>query len=202
MAGDPAVALHPLFPNLPCDVAEGYLHAPDTMVAEVVNGELSLMPRPRRQHAFASGEMYGELRGLFQRRKDGPGGWVFLPEPELHLGSRPDVVVPDVAGWRREHLPDDFMAETAPPAIDLHPDWLCEVLSSRTAAYDRGAKMRVYHREKVTHIWLVDPSVRTLEVFRWSADGYVLVETFVGEVAVRAEPFDAMELHLATLWNL
>jgi Uma2 family endonuclease len=202
MAGDPAVALHPLFPDLPYDVAEGYLRAPDTMVAEVVNGELSLMPRPRPRHARAAVVLASNLYTPFDHGPNGAGSWVFLPEPEIHLGSRPDIVVPDVAGCHRARFPVDAFEEDAPAAITVVPDWLCEVLSSRTAAYDRGAKMRVYHREKVTHVWLVDPSVRTLEVFRWSADGYVLVETFVGEVAVRAEPFDAMELHLATLWNL
>jgi Uma2 family endonuclease len=92
----------PRFPNLRADVVAGYLNAPDTMVAEVIDGELSVMPRPRPRHANAAGELYGELRDPFRRGRGGPGGWVILIEPELHLGRRPDIVVSDLAGWRRE----------------------------------------------------------------------------------------------------
>lgn len=202
MAGDPARANHPQFPNLPYDAVEAYLNAPPTMTAEIIDGGVSLMPRPRRQHARATGELLGELRGPFDRGRDGPGGWVLLIEPELHLGDRPDIVVPDLAGWRRERIPDDFMAEDAPAAISLPPDWCCEVISPRTEALDRGPKMRTYRREKVGHVWLVDPSLRTLEVFRGSSEGYLLVDTFEGDAPVRAEPFDAIELTLGLFWNV
>jgi Uma2 family endonuclease len=135
------------------------------------------------------------LGGPFDRGRDGPGGWFVLDEPELHLGE--DVLVPDVAGWRRERMPR--VPRTA--AFTLAPDWVCEVLSPSTMAWDRAAKLPVYAREGVRHVWLVDPEARTLEVFRLAGELYTLLVTHAGPARVRAEPFDAIELELALLWG-
>jgi Uma2 family endonuclease len=198
----PLLLPDPRFPGLRSEVVAGYLAAPDTMVAEVIDGELVVMPRPARQHALAAVELAGELRGPFRRGRGGPGGWVFLPEPELHLGAKPDIVAPDLAGWRRERVPDDFMADDAPASIHLAPDWICEILSERTQATDRGKKRRIYRRERVGHYWLLSPRDKTLEVYRLEHDRWLEVDTFEGDAIVRAEPFDAIELDLAVLWNL
>lgn len=201
MPGDPAFALDQRFANLRPEVVQGYLDAPDTMVAEIIDGELSLMPRPRPRHAHAAGELHGELRGPFQRGPGGPGGWVFLDQPELHLGPNPDIVVPDLAGWHRDRFPEGaFDDETT--AITVAPDWVCEVLSPRTKARDRGGKMRVYRRERVGHLWYVDPAARFVEVCRLEASGYVIVDTYEDDATVRAEPFAAAEIPLAVLWRL
>lgn len=45
-----------------------------------------------------------DLGGPFDRGRGGPGGWVILDESELHLGD--DVLVSDLAGWRRERMPE------------------------------------------------------------------------------------------------
>ena len=192
----------PRFPNLRVEVVDGYLNAPDTMVAEVIDGELSLMPRPRRQHARAAGKLGARLDGPFDVGEGGPGGWLFLPGPEVRMGSKPDIVVPDLAGWRRARVPEDFLAPDAPAHIELTPDWVCEILSERTQATDRGKKRRIYRRERVGHYWLLDPRDRTLEVYRLVDGKWLEVDTWEGDVVVRAEPFDAIELDLATLWNL
>lgn len=192
----------PRFPGLRPEVVAGYLQAPETLVAEVIDGSLSLMPRPRPRHANAASVLNGDLHGPFRRGRGGPGGWIFLPEPELHLGQKPDIVVPDLAGWRRERVPDDFLADEAPAHITLVPDWICEVISDRTEAHDRGKKRRIYRRESVNHYWIVDPRIQTLEVFRLENGRWVEVDTWEGEAVVRAEPFDAIELDLAALWNL
>ena len=94
------------------------------------------------------------------------------------------------------------MADDAPAYISVAPDWVCEALSPRTEAFDRGPKMRVYRREGIGHVWLLDASLRTLEVFRLGPDGYVLRDTFEGDAVVRAEPFDAIELDLARFWAI
>lgn len=192
----------PRFPNLSPDVVAGYLDAPETMVAEVIDGSLSLMPRPKPRHANAAGLLSGDLHGPFRRGRGGPGGWVFLPEPELHLGPKPDIVVPDLAGWRRERVTDDLLADEAPAHITIVPDWVCEVLSDKTEALDRGKKRRIYRREGVKHYWIVDPRIQTLEVFRLEGGRWVEVDTWEGEALVRAEPFDAIELELGALWKL
>jgi Uma2 family endonuclease len=124
------------------------------------------------------------------------GGWILLDEPELHLHG--DVLVPDLAGWRRERVPE--MPRT--PAFELAPDWVCEVLSPATEAVDRTDKMVIYAREQVRHVWLVDPMIATHEVFRLlNGKTYEAVAAWRGEVKVRAEPFDAIELELAAIWE-
>ena len=175
------------------------LEAPPNMVAEVIFGVLHTFPRPRVRHAMASSVIGSELGGPFGRGRGGPGGWVILDEPELHLGNEPDIIVPDLAGWRRERMPRIPRDEAF---IVQPPDWVCEVLSPSTQALDRTDKMEIYRRETVTHVWHVDPEGRTLEVFRLDPQllRYVQAAVWRGDMMVRAEPFDAIELELSALW--
>ena len=115
-------------------------------------------------------------------------------EREFHFGE--EVVVPDLAGWRRERMP--VLPNVA--AFELAPDWVCEVVSPSTVRLDRVRKMAVYAREKVTHLWLLDPLAQTLEVYRLEADGWFVVSTHAGAERVRAEPFDAVELDMTRWW--
>ncbi len=167
---------------------------PPNVIGELVGGELYVSPRPAVRHAFATSMLADELVGPFGRGKGGPGGWVILFEPELHLAR--DVLVPDLAGWRRERMPE--VPDTV--GITLSPDWACEVLSPSTTALDRGRKMGVYAREGVKHLWLVDPAAQTLEVYRLEGGRWWLLGTHVGTVDVRAEPFEAIALELGALW--
>jgi len=172
---------------------------PPHKVAEIIRGVLHTFPRPAPKHARASTALGGELFGPFDRGRGGPGGWRILDEPELHFGPAEDedVLVPDIAGWRVERLPR--LPEEA--YFRLAPDWVCEVLSPSTAATDRAEKMPIYAREGVRHAWLVDPLARTLEVFALGADGrWILAGVHRGDAAIRAEPFEALELELALLW--
>ena len=112
----------------------------------------------------------------------------------MHLGD--DVVVPDLAGWRRERMPETPDAA----AIELAPDWVCEVLPLRTEAVDPAEKLPLYARAGVGHAWLVDPQLRTLEVFRLEAGAWRVAGTYRDAACVRADPFDAVELEFAALW--
>lgn len=175
---------------------EDVQRAPRHLVAELLSGVLYTSPRPRLRHARAASVIDRRVGGPYGDGIDGPGGWIILPEPELHLGPEPDILVPDLAGWRRERMPtlaDDAFATLA-------PDWVCEVLSPSTEDVDRAEKMPIYARERVSHAWLVDPAIKTLEIFRLDGDTYRLITTFRGDAKVRAEPFDAVELSLASLW--
>jgi Uma2 family endonuclease len=173
---------------------EDLLAVPEGQVAQIVDGVLITQPRPASAHAQASSALGGELFGPFRRGKGGPGGWILLDEPELHLHE--DILVPDLAGWRRERMPE--LPST--PAFQLAPDWVCEVLSPSTTAFDRVDKLPVYAREGVRHAWLVDPNAKTLEVLRIEGSNWLLVGTWRGDCGVRAEPFDAIELELGALW--
>jgi Uma2 family endonuclease len=168
---------------------------PENMVGEILDGELHASPRPRLRHALAASSLTGEILGPFQNAKGGPGGWWILAEPELHLG--PDVLVPDLGGWRRERLPvfpDDA-------AMTLAPDWVCEVISPSTGRIDRVKKLPIYARESVAHAWIVDPVLRTLEVFRREGSAWLLAFTASDGDVVRAAPFEAIEIDLLALWG-
>jgi Uma2 family endonuclease len=173
---------------------EDVLAAPEHVVAEIVDGALITTPRPAPRHANASSALGGELYGPFTRGKGGPGGWIVLDEPELHLQA--DVLVPDLGGWRRERMPE--LPATA--AFELAPDWVCEVLSPSTAATDRVQKLPIYAREHVANVWLVDPIARTLEAFRLEGARWSLLGTWRDDAKVRVEPFESFELELAQLW--
>jgi Uma2 family endonuclease len=165
---------------------------PDHFIAEMFDGDLYASPRPALPHANAATGLVTEIRSSFHRRR--PGGWIILVEPELHFGR--DVLVPDIAGWRRARLPD----VPAEAYLSLAPDWICEVLSPSTEPLDRGKKLRIYAREGVGHAWLVDPLAHTLEVLSLDAGTWTHVGKYDGAARVRAVPFDAIELTLDALW--
>lgn len=169
---------------------------PDTVIGEIVDGELVVSPRPGGPHSRAASGLTGDLFGPYDRGRGGPGGWWIVAEPELHLGGH--VLVPDLAGWRRERMP----AYPREAAVTVAPDWICEVLSKSTAGLDRIRKLPIYAAECVAHAWLVDPEQRTLEVFRREAGLWSFVAGFGDDEEVRAEPFDAVPLHLGALWDL
>jgi Uma2 family endonuclease len=170
------------------------LDAPPDTVAELVHGALHLHPRPASRHASASFSIAGRLEDPFRRGQGGPGGWHFAMEPELHLG--PNVLVPDLAGWRRERMP----AYPDVPAFELAPDWACELLSPSTRGFDLTEKRDLYAANGVPHLWLVDALARTLEAFVLRAGAWTLAAAFKDDDEVRAVPFDAIAFRLSALW--
>jgi Uma2 family endonuclease len=176
---------------------EDLMQVPDTKVAEIIDGELIVSQRPASPHAVASSLIGVDLTGPFHRHPGdpaGPGGWWILDEPEIHLGE--DVLVPDLAGWRQSRMP------TVPnaPFFTLAPDWACEIVAPSTGRIDRTRKMRIYAREGVGNLWLVDPIARTLEVYRLDEGRWIVASTHGGDEMVRAEPFAAVELALTRWW--
>jgi Uma2 family endonuclease len=172
------------------------LAVPEHLVAEIIDGELFTSPRPSPRHAEATAGLIGALREPFDRGRGGPGGWRILVEPELHFGR--DVLVPDLAGWRRDRLPE--LPREA--YFTVSPDWVCEVLSPSTASLDRLKKLQVYARERVRCVWLVDPLATTVEVFELEAGRWVLAFTAAGRETIPLPPFDARALDLTLLWEV
>jgi Uma2 family endonuclease len=185
-AEDPRLALY-----------QEYLKVPGYQRAEIIGGTLYVLPRPAPPHANASSVLGGELNGPFQRGRGGPGGWWILDEPELQLTAH-EPMVPDLAGWRVARLP--ALPETA--YFTLPPDWICEVLSKSTESIDRNEKLPIYAAQGVGHVWLVDPSAKTLEVYELGAAGrWRQVRIHQGTARVREAPFEAIELELGALWS-
>ncbi|MBI5487681.1 MAG: Uma2 family endonuclease [Deltaproteobacteria bacterium] len=167
---------------------------PEHLVGEIVDGELFASPRPASRHTHASSVLTMAIGGPFHFDPHGPGGWWIMDEPELHFGA--NVLVPDLAGWRRERMP--VFPDVA--FFELAPDWVCEVVSPATARLDRVRKLPIYAREGVANLWLVDPRAHTVEVLRLQDAHWLLVATFGEDDKMRAEPFAAVEVPLASLW--
>ena len=167
---------------------------PPNVVGEILFGSLVTHPRPMPEHVAAVDYLGYELGPPFSLGRGGPGGWIVLSEPELHLG--PHIVVPDMTGWRQERFP----IRRQRTGIEVAPDWVCEVLSPSTKAYDVGPKRRIYSMYEVTFLWYIDPSSKSLEVFRRQESSWALLQTYIGQEEVRAPPFDAISFSLGTLW--
>jgi Uma2 family endonuclease len=170
------------------------IDAPEHMIAEIINGELRLH-RPSNPSTAVASSLNAKLGTSFGRRGSPPGGWIILFEPELHLGD--EVLVPDLAGWRRERLP----VVPDEPFLTLTPDWVCEVLSKSTQRSDRLEKMPLYASLGVRHAWLVHPRERSVEAFRLDDGKWVIVGVHKDSDRARIEPFDAIEIDLALLWE-
>ena len=182
----------------PRSVYDALLEVPDHQVGEVIAGELVVSPRPAGAHATVTMALGSGVYTKSDRGGRG-GGWWIREEPELHLGgetSLADVLVPDLAGWRRERLP----RYPATPAVTLVPDWVCEVLSPGSAARDRGIKAARYLHHGLAWYWLVDPAARRVEVMRAEAGSWVPVATASNRQRVKLPPFEDVLLRLSTWW--
>jgi Uma2 family endonuclease len=165
---------------------------------EFLGGELVEKAAPSGEHGDAQAGIVGAVRSPFQRTpgRGGPGGWWIATEVEV-LFETSEIVRPDVVGWRRERCPG---RPTGIP-IKVRPDWICEIVSPGNATDDTVKKLRLHHRVSIPHYWLVDPQDSTLTVMRWSPDGFVTVTRAERGEVVRAEPFDAIELAVGTLFG-
>lgn len=181
---------------------EDYLALPEGVKAELIDGELYMSPQPKGRHVRVSSLLGAHLGVRFgssaSESPSGPGGWWILYEPECHLLPDRRVVIPDLAGWRRERMP-------APPG-DTHkfmlvPDWVCEVLSPSTQSRDTILKMPRYREAGVKWAWLIDPVARRIDVFSAGDGEWVEAGSHEGEGLARLRPFDAIELDIGLLWS-
>lgn len=177
-----------------------WLAQPEERGAELIGGHIVYKAMPSPEHGRAQRKL-GEALGPFDRRASGlgrPGGWWLASEVDVVLQG--EGVRPDLLGWRRDRLPE--LPRPSPGgAVTERPDWIAEVLSSSTASRDLGDKLVLYHAAEVPNYWIIDPSNRTLLVYRWLREGYVAVLGAGSDKIVRAEPFEALELHVGLLFG-
>ena len=170
--------------------------APEHLVAEIIDGTLLTHPRPSPRHSLTFVALADQLTGPFQFDMDGPGGWVFLAEPELRLGA--NIIVPDLAAWRSERMP----STPDTPTISLPPDWICQILSASTETRDRTTKMRIYGEAGIPYLWLIDPRQQMLEAFGLRGGQWMVAGGWSADGVVRAAPFEAVPFPVAKLWPL
>lgn len=168
---------------------------PENMVGEIINGHLKTHPRPVPKHTLAASSIGDELVSPFQKGRGGPGGWWILDEPECHLEG--NILVPDIAGWRKQKMPS--LPEAA--WFEIVPDWICEILSQSTARLDRIIKMPLYAKLGVNHLWLIDPNLQTLEAYALLESNWSLIATFADNDEISIAPFAEHSFTLSVLWE-
>lgn len=164
---------------------------------ELIDGVIVEKAAPLFKHASTQAEITSWVLPHFRRSPPGGGsGWWIGTEAHIELApSR--VVCPDVAGWRKDihpTLPNDW-------PLRVVPEWVCEVLSDSNRAHDLATKLRLYAEAKIGHYWILDPDARTLTIYRWTDRGYLVALAATVEQVVRPEPFEALEVKVATLFG-
>lgn len=170
---------------------------PEGVTGEILNGQLHTQISGSGRHAVAITGLLANIGSAFDFARNGPGGWLTLHKPEIHFIRDTEVAVPDLAGWRRERMPQVPDGHR----FEVVPDWVCEILSPSTARKDRFIKLPLYAKYGVAHAWLVDPEAHTLEAFELRESRWLLIATLQDDAAVRVAPFDAVEFSLADLWS-
>jgi Uma2 family endonuclease len=177
------------------NVYEQWLELPDNITGEIISGNLIASPRPGPKHANVSSSLNVKVGGPYHHGDSGgPGGWLILFEPEIHIND--DIVVPDFAGWKRERLsspPDE-------PYFSVVPDWVCEILSPGSVKIDRVVKQQLYLNWSVNHYWIIDPILKSVEVLERSGAHWVIKGIYSENNKMRAVPFDSIEIDLSSLW--
>ncbi len=163
---------------------------------ELLAGEIVQKAMPSLAHGDAQLRLGAFVQPIRRGGGGSGGGWVFASEAEIELDPY-NVVRPDVSGWRRERMATRPRVFPCP----IIPDWICEILSPSNSRVDLWEKLGLYHAAGVQHYWILDPDKRTLRVHRWTQTGYLGVLEAKSPRVVQAEPFDAVDLHLADLFD-
>lgn len=175
---------------------QSLLELPEHVVGEIINGQLYTQPRPAAPHALACASLEIEIGSAYHKDRGGPGGWWIIVEPEIHFVRDTEVLVPDIAGWRRERLPK----MPRDHRFEVVPDWVCEMLSPSTARDDRVTKMPVYARYGVPYLWPVDPLARSLEAFALEQGRWVVIGLYGDQAEANISPFQELALQMTELW--
>jgi len=170
---------------------------PEGLTGEILNGQLHAQPRPTGPHAHAETELSIDIGNAYGHGRGGPGGWWIIIEPEIHFITDAEVTVPDLAGWRKERMPQIPEGHR----FEVVPDWVCEVLSPSTESKDRHIKMPIYAHYGVVYAWLVDPKQRSLEAYALDGSQWLLLGEASGNDAIAVAPYDALKLEPSNLWS-
>ena len=164
---------------------------------EILDGELVKKALPRGEHGVSQLRV-GRMLGDYDRRKNDPfrpGSWWFATKPTIRL-SLHEVVQPDLAGWRRDNLPN----RPSGYPVTARPDWVCEIMCDGDARRRDGLqKRRIYADHGIPHFWLLDTERETLTVLSLTDRGYVEVLCAEKSQQVTAIPFELLPLQVAVL---
>jgi len=172
---------------------------PPGIIGEIIEGVLYTMTKPRARHQRTTTRIGAGVGDPFDVGSGGPGGWWIITEPGIELPDTPEIS-PDVAGWRRERMPDLPLDEP----IRVVPDWVCEILSPTTRRHDMLRKQPYYAKVGVPFMWLVDIEARVLTAHRLDSSEWRIIGTYSDEIEdeieARIAPFDAVPFNVAGWW--
>lgn len=151
-----------------------YAHRPENIGKnlELDRGEVvELVSRPKKLHGFVCGNVAGILRNFaIERGKGYPcsndTGLIVERDPDTIRG--PDVI------FFEDDQDADTMDEEYPATI---PPLVVEVLSPNDAAIELNRRVSQYRRRGIPLIWVVDPELRIVTVYRPGHDPRILEET-------------------------
>jgi Uma2 family endonuclease len=165
---------------------------PEGVQGEIARGRYFMSPRPRPSHGQVQGNVFAELRERFgtSQRGEAPD-WMFVIEPEIRSEATFSRLVPDVAGWRRSSSgwPDRKVTP-----VTLIPEWVAEILSPTTEAFDRGDKLGAYGSMGVGWVWLVDPDQGCLETYFNVRGQMQKGPAFFAQDTIAGDPFGSTPL--------
>lgn len=177
---------------------EEFWDLPDDYRMELVDGEIVYKAQPSCEHSEVQTYLIESL-SPFNRKGGGggsPGGWWIRSEINVRYSERKHGFTHDIAGWRRDKHPEKPKGKW----VDATPDWVCEILSGNRAD-DIVTKRWVLHSHEVAHYWIVDTEAKTISIFRWHAEGYLLVKDATLGEKLALEPFTGLEFDVSFLFG-
>ncbi len=191
-----------IYPTLPSDQTwpeqgqwtyEDFLRLPDDGNRyEIIDGVLYMTNAPDPEHQYAVGEIFGELRNFVKANNL---GIVYAAPIEVHLPGIAQPVQPDVlfiAAERRHIVREKF--------IEGAPDLIVEVLSQSTNRLDRRVKFDAYERAGVREYWIVNPKLRSIEVYSLVRGEYALHGEYGPREKLTSEVLPGLELLTDTVF--
>ncbi len=96
-------------------------------------------------------------------------------------------------------LPEHIIGEIINGRIETHP----RPASKHALAPDLAGwkKMPIYAHQGVSHFWLFDPQLQTLEVYEFYKEQWILLETIDNDKQVSIAPFQEISFSLSSLWS-
>ena len=177
---------------IPMTYAEYALLPQDRNRYEVLDGELFMTPSPSVRHQVAAFELASILRDHVSRHKLGR----VLVAPMDVMLSETNIVQPDILFLRTDRVPPGDADN-----VRVAPNLIVEVISPSTAKEDREDKRTVYARHGVAHYWIVDPGLRTLEMYSLAGESYELTAEYSGDASAASPLFPGLSIPLTQIWT-
>lgn len=177
--------------QMPTFSAEDYLtwESAQSERHEYLDGEVYAMAGAEDRHVMVAGNLYIALR----QHLAGSPCRTYMSDMRLHVASANSYFYPDV-------LVTCSALDFANAMVKSEPRLIAEVLSSSTAAFDRGVKFSHYRSlPSLEEYLLVDLDTRHVDCYRKGADGLWVLHPFARGQAVTLSSV-ALEVSAAQLF--